>query len=317
MSNSNESITRRDILGRALGTAALAAAIGSESQSQAQGFAAAPRRDAFDFGWKFTRGDAPGAQQPAFADTSWRSLDLPHDWSIEGPFSQDEPSGGAGAYAPTGIGWYRKRFTVPASYKGKKVSIEFDGVFRNSEVWINGHYLGKRPFGYISFAYDITPYLDWTGENVAAVKVDNSRQPGSRYYSGSGIYRHTWLTAVNSTHVAQWGTYVTTPRVSKETAAVYAKTRVRNENSAGAACTLASAIVDRDGKVVQTARSVPANRRRRRIRVRAGVSGGETEPVEREGAVSLHAAQHGSRRAGSGGCIRNALRDQGGSFRRG
>jgi beta-galactosidase len=236
MSNSNESITRRNLLGRALGTAALAAAIGSEGESQAQGFTAAPRRDAFDFGWKFTRGDAPGAQQPSFADASWRSLDLPHDWSIEGPFAQDELSAGAGANAPTGIGWYRKRFTVPAAYKGKKVSIEFDGVFRNSEVWINGHYLGKRPFGYISFAYDITPYLDWTGENVAAVKVDNSRQPGSRYYSGSGIYRHTWLTAVNPTHVAQWGTYVTTPRVSKETAAVYAKTRVRNENGAGAAC---------------------------------------------------------------------------------
>ena len=252
MSNSKESITRRDILGRALGTAALAAAIGSEGQSQAQGFAATPRRDAFDFGWKFTRGDAPGAQQAAFADASWRTLDLPHDWSIEGPFAQDELSAGAGANAPTGIGWYRKRFTPPAAYKGKKVSIEFDGVFRNSEVWINGHYLGKRPFGYISFAYDITPYLDWNGENVVAVKVDNSRQPGSRYYSGTGIYRHTWLTAVNPTHVAQWGTYVTTPRVSKETAAVYAKTRVRNENGAGAACTLASAIVDRDGNVVQT-----------------------------------------------------------------
>ena len=114
-------------------------------------------RDAFDFGWKFTRGDVPGAQQPAFADAGWRSLDLPHDWSIEGPFAQNEPSGGAGANAPTGIGWYRKRFRVPASYKDRKVSIEFDGVYQNSEVWINGHYLGKRPFGYISFAYDITP----------------------------------------------------------------------------------------------------------------------------------------------------------------
>ena len=216
MSNSNESITRRNILGRALGGAALATALGSEGQSQAQGTETPLRlRDAFDFGWKFTRGDAPGAQQPAFADTNWRSLDLPHDWSIDGPFAQDEPSGGPGASAPTGIGWYRKRFRVPSSYKDRKVSIEFDGVFRNSEVWINGHYLGKRPFGYISFAHDITPYLNSNGENVAAVKVDNSRQPGSRYYSGSGIYRHTWLTAVNPTHVAHWGTYVTTPRVTR------------------------------------------------------------------------------------------------------
>jgi beta-galactosidase len=254
MSNSNESITRRNILGRALGGAALATALGSEGRSQAQGTETPLRlRDAFDFGWKFTRGDAPGAQQPAFTDTNWRGLDLPHDWSIEGPFAQDEPSGGLGASAPTGIGWYRKRFRVPPSYKDRKVSIEFDGVFRNSEVWINGHYLGKRPFGYISFAYDITPYLNSNGENVAAVKVDNSRQPGSRYYSGSGIYRHTWLTAVNPTHVAHWGTYVTTPRVTREAASVDVKTRVRNESAAASACTLSSALLDRDGKVVQTA----------------------------------------------------------------
>jgi len=253
MSNSDQPITRRNLLERALGTAALATALGSEGQSQAQGTEVPPRiRDAFDFGWKFTRGDVPGAQQPAFADAGWRSLDLPHDWSIEGPFAQDEPSGGPGACAPTGIGWYRKHFRVPAPYNGRKVSLEIDGAYQNSEVWINGHYLGKRPFGYISFAYDVTPYLNWTGENVAAVKVDNSRQPGSRWYSGSGIYRHTWLVAVNPMHVAHWGTYVTTPRVSKDTAAVYAKTRVRNENGASSACTLASAILDRDGKVVQT-----------------------------------------------------------------
>jgi beta-galactosidase len=254
MTNINESITRRNLLGRALGTAALAAALGSESQSQAQGTEAPLRiREAFDFGWKFTRGDVPGAEQPAFADASWRSLDLPHDWSIEGPFAQNELSGGPGANAPTGIGWYRKHFRVPASYRDRKVSIEFDGVYQNGEVWINGHYLGKRPFGYISFAHDITPHLNWNGENAVAVKVDNSRQPSSRYYTGSGIYRHTWLVAVNPTHVAHWGTFVTTPRVSKDAAAVYAKTRVRNENGASAACTLVSAIVDRDGKTVQTA----------------------------------------------------------------
>jgi beta-galactosidase len=252
MSNSNESITRRDLFGRAIGTAALAAALGSEGQ--AQGTEAPLRiRDSFDFGWKFTRGDLPSAQQPAFPDAGWRSLDLPHDWSIEGPFAQNEPSAGAGACAPTGIGWYRKRFRVPATYRDRKVSIEFDGVYQNGEVWINGHYLGKRPFGYIGFAYDITPYLNWNVENVAAVKVDNSRQPSSRYYTGSGIYRHTWLAAVNPMHVAHWGTFVTTPRVTKEAAAVYAKTRVRNENGASAACTLVSAIVDRDGKTVQTA----------------------------------------------------------------
>jgi beta-galactosidase len=246
-------MTRRGLLGRALGTAALVSALESEGQLGAQTPAAPARiRESFDFGWKFNKGDAPGAQQPAFADAAWRTLDVPHDWSIEGPFAQNEPSGGAGGNAPTGVGWYRKRFRVPAAYKDRKVSLEFDGVYQNSEVWINGQYLGKRPFGYISFAYDITPHLNLNGENVVAVKVDNSVQPGSRWYSGSGIYRHTWITAVNPTHVALWGTFVTTPRVAKETATVNVKTRVRNEKNSAAACTLASAIVDRDGKAVQT-----------------------------------------------------------------
>jgi beta-galactosidase len=210
-------------------------------------------REAFDFDWKFFKGDAPGAQQPGFTDANWRTLDLPHDWSVEGPFAQNEPSGGAGGNAPTGVGWYRKHFRVPAAYQDRKVAIEFDGVYQNSEVWLNGHYLGKRPFGYISFAYDATPHLNLAGDNVVAVKVDNSRQPGSRWYSGSGIYRHTWLTAFNTVHVAQWGTFVTTPRVSKDAATVQVRTRVRNQSAAAASCALASAVLDKDGKVVQTA----------------------------------------------------------------
>ena len=252
MSDSNDPITRRHLLERAIGAASVASLLGGFSASDAQPAGSAARiRDSFDFGWKFFKGDAQGAQMPAFADASWRTLDLPHDWSIEGPFSQSEPSGGAGGNAPTGIGWYRKRFSLPASYQDRKVVIEFDGVYQNSEVWVNGHYLGKRPFGYISFAYDITPHLR-NGENVVAVKVDNSRQPSSRWYTGSGIYRHTWLTAMNPTHVAHWGTFVTTPRVSKDAATVNVKTRVRNERSAAAACTLTSAIFDRDGHVVQS-----------------------------------------------------------------
>jgi beta-galactosidase len=251
--NPNDSITRRSLFGRAIGAAAVVSALDSASQLAAQTPNVSARlRDSFDFGWKFSRGDAPGAQQPAFADNAWRSLDLPHDWSVEGPFAQNELSGGPGGNAPTGIAWYRKRFRVPASYKDRKIAVEFDGVYQNSEVWVNGHYLGKRPFGYISFAYDITPHLNLSGENVMAVKVDNSRQPASRWYSGSGIYRHTWLLAVNPAHVAQWGTFVTTPRVTKETAAVHTKTRVRNDGGSIANCTLASAIVDRDGKVVQS-----------------------------------------------------------------
>ncbi len=228
-------------------------ALDSASQLSAQQ-ASAPARihESFDLGWKFFKGDAKGAQEPGFADAAWRTLDLPHDWSIEGPFAQNEPSGGAGGNAPTGIGWYRKHFRVPPTYKDRKVSVEFDGIYQNSEVWINGHYLGKRPFGYITFAYDLTPHLNASGDNVIAVKVDNSRQPSSRWYSGSGIYRHTWLTALNPSHVAQWGTFITTPRVSKESASVYVRTRVRNERNTATSCTLASTILDREGNSVQT-----------------------------------------------------------------
>jgi beta-galactosidase len=247
-------MTRRELLGQTLGTAAVISALNSANQLAGQTSDAPARiRDTFDFGWKFYKGDAPGAQQPGFADAAWRSLDLPHDWSVEGPFVQTEPSGGAGGYAPTGTGWYRKRFRLPASYQDRKVSIEFDGVYQNSEVWINGQYLGKRPFGYSSFAYDLTPHLNAGGENVVAVKVDNSPQPSSRWYTGSGIYRHTWLVAVNPVHVSQWGTFVTAPRVTKESAIVHVKTKVRNQTAMSAACSLTTAIVDHDGKPVQTA----------------------------------------------------------------
>ena len=227
-------MTRRDLLGGALGAATLASLRGESLRE-------APRiRESFDFDWRFFHGDAAGAQEPGFTDTSWRSLDLPHDWSIEGPFSAKEPSGGSGGYAPTGIGWYRKRFVLPSSYRGRRVSIEFDGVYQNGEVWINGQYLGKRPYGYISFAYDITPHLNALGENVIAVRVDNSLQPNSRWYSGSGIYRHTWLVAVNQVHITRWGTFVTTPRVARDAATVRVRTWVHNDGVETATCTLAT-----------------------------------------------------------------------------
>ncbi|HLH44879.1 MAG TPA: glycoside hydrolase family 2 TIM barrel-domain containing protein [Bryobacteraceae bacterium] len=245
--NLNDGITRRGMLG-ALAATALASAVEAQEPQPAVRI-----RESFDFGWKFFKGDSPGAQEPAFSDGAWRALDLPHDWSIEGPFSQSEPSGGSGGFAPTGIGWYRKRFRVPTAYRGRKVSVEFDGVYQNGEVWINGQYLGKRPYGYISFAHDLTSHLNFTGDNVIAVKVDNSAQPGSRWYSGSGIYRHTWLSALNPLHVARWGTFVTTPRVTKSAATIRIQTRVENQSAAAALCKLITALVDRDGKVVQTA----------------------------------------------------------------
>jgi len=204
-------------------------------------------RESFDFGWEFSLGDN--------AEAKGRPVDLPHDWSIEGPFVNTNPSGGAGGFAPAGIAWYRKTFRLPPARRDRNVAIEFDGVYMNSEVWINGHYLGKRPFGYISFAYELTPHLNFSGDNVVAVKVDNSRQPNSRWYSGSGIYRHTWLSAVQPIHVPHCGTFVTSSRVSNDSAILHIRTKVRNTSNAAAPCTLESAIVDRDGKVVQTAQA--------------------------------------------------------------
>ena len=180
-----------------------------------------------DRDWKFFLGDDKNASEINFNDGTWRLLDLPHDWSIEGQFSKDEPTGGGGGYLPTGIGWYRKQFVLPSSVRGKQISIQFDGVYQNSEVWINGHYLGKRPNGYISFVYDLSPFLV-KGKNIIAVKVDNSNQPNSRWYTGSGIYRHVWLNITNPLHIAQWGTYITTPNVDSASATVSVKTKIEN-----------------------------------------------------------------------------------------
>jgi beta-galactosidase len=257
MATQNE-LTRRSLLTQAAGAAGLASVLGAAGPARAQAAAGQDGRvrESFDFGWKFFKGDAPGAQQADFADATWRNLDLPHDWSIEGPFDEKEPAGGQGAYLPTGIGWYRKRFRLPESYRDKKVAIEFDGVYENSEVWINGQYLGRRPYGYMPFRYDLTPYLNLGArDNVIAVKADNSRQINCRWYSGSGISRHTWLLATNSLHVAYWGTFVTFPKVSNDAATLQVKTRVHNDGKAAALCTLATAILDRDGNAAGTAES--------------------------------------------------------------
>ena len=213
--------------------------------------AALRTRESFDFGWKFFKGDAAQAQQPDFNDQEWRDLDLPHDWSIEGPFAE-KPGSATFAHLPAGTGWYRKNFTVPASYRNQQVSIEFDGVYQHSEVWINGHYLGKRPYGYISFYYDITPHLNFGSGNVIAIRVDNSHQPNCRWYSGSGIYRHTWLLVTDKLHVAHWGTFVTCGKVSEKSAVVRIKTRVQNESKNDAKCVLKTVILDSNGRPVQT-----------------------------------------------------------------
>jgi beta-galactosidase len=187
-------------------------------------------RTRINFGndWKFALGDINGTQNPAFDDSSWRILDIPHDWSIEGEFSRDNPATPGGGALPGGVGWYRKTFTAGNS-GGKLVFIDFDGVYRNSEVWINGDYLGKRPYGYSSFRYDLTPHLKPAGEtNVIAVRVDNSAQPNSRWYSGSGIYRNVWLVTVAPVYIPKWGIYITTPEVSDQKAVISVVSKVKN-----------------------------------------------------------------------------------------
>ncbi|MBN1935587.1 MAG: DUF4982 domain-containing protein [Anaerolineae bacterium] len=210
----------------------------------------------FDQDWRFARGDLPGAEAAAFDDAGWRSLDLPHDWSIEGPFSEDAPCGGGGGSLPGGIGWYRKRFTLSDQDRDKKAILQFDGVYKNCAVWLNGQRLGFHPYGYTSFHYDITPYLNLgEQENVLAVRVDNSQQPDARWYSGSGIYRHVWLTLTDAPHVAHWGVFVRTPVVSESVARVEVLTGVQNDGDAPRDCVLITTVVDAGGKVAGTAES--------------------------------------------------------------
>ena len=212
------------------------------------------RTVSFNQDWRFRLGDVAGAQDAGFDDSQWRQLDLPHDWSIEGDFSEQNPAGTGGGALPGGLGWYRKTFTVPATAKGKLIFVEFDGVYRNSEVWINGHYLGKRPYGYSSFEDELTAYLNYGAKpNVIAVKVDNSQQPNSRWYSGSGIYRNVWLTTLDPVHVEHWGTYVTTPEVNEQSASVLMQTKVSNDSKSSAAVNLITIIQDANGREVARA----------------------------------------------------------------
>ncbi|HTS43172.1 MAG TPA: beta-galactosidase GalB [Puia sp.] len=205
----------------------------------------------FTKGWKFFLGDDSAAKNEDYIDSSWRNLNLPHDWSIELPFDSTSPTGTGGGALRGGVGWYRKSFGIPLASKGKKIFVDFDGVYCNSEVFINGHSLGVRPNGYISFRYELTPYLKYgTEKNIIAVRVDNSSQPNSRWYSGSGIYRNVWLVTVNNVFVDHWGTYVTTPQVSSQLAAVVVYTRINNSTETDTTITLKTTLFDASGQPV-------------------------------------------------------------------
>ena len=220
------------------------------------------RKQLFDYDWKFFLGDAPDAKSNNFNDESWRKLDLPHDWSIEGKVNPKNPTGGGGGYFPAGIGWYRKTFQASDAWKTNKIAIYFEGVYMNSEVFINGKSLGVYPYGYSSFSYDLTPYLHFGKENVIAVRVDNSQQINSRWYSGSGIYRHVWMMLTNPIHVAHWGAAISTPVVSAKKATVLVKTKVKNETSSTQSILVKTILWNKNSKSVgngQLKVELPAN----------------------------------------------------------
>jgi len=205
-------------------------------------------RVSFNTGWTFHLADSAGYKEPSFQDGSWRKLTLPHDWAIEGDFSKENPSGTGGGALPGGIGWYRKTFTLKPADKNTQVFIDFDGVYMNSEVFINGVSVGKRPYGYISFRYDLTPYIKWGEKNVLAVRVDNKEQPNSRWYSGCGIYRNVWLVQTAPIHVAHWGTFVTTPSVNSKEATFSLETTVDNTTLQGKEVEVLSVLLDEKKK---------------------------------------------------------------------
>ncbi|MDR3701746.1 MAG: glycoside hydrolase family 2 TIM barrel-domain containing protein [Candidatus Sulfopaludibacter sp.] len=244
-------MNKREILSKLTSQALLGAVLlaGARMPADAQ----ARERQLFDQGWRFHLGDVREGQTAAVSDRSWREVDLPHDWSIEGPFSAENASGTG--YLPGGVAWYRKTFQAPATMRGMKVSIRFDGVYRDSTVWINGALLGSRPYGYSSFEYDLTPHLRLGGANLLAVRVDRSAVADSRFYTGSGIYRHVWLNVTGPVRIAPWGVYVTTPVAVEKEALVSVETRVLSEGETEGPVTVATAILNERGEEIAATRT--------------------------------------------------------------
>ena len=234
--------------------------------------AVAREHQLFDADWRFHAGEVDGGQSPSINDGAWEKIDLPHDFMIEGkgqaigsatgrrvaelptapegPFDPRSPGGDSNGYLNGGIGWYRKSFTLPASASGRRVFVEFEGVYMNSEAWLNGQSLGRRPYGYSTFQYELTPLVKFGGEtNVLAVRVF-VQQPSTRWYSGAGIYRHVWLTLTDPVHVTHWGTTVTTPAASDGQAEVRVQTEVLNQRAADAPFEVETLIRDRAGRTV-------------------------------------------------------------------
>jgi len=235
-------------------------ALSAQGHAQLAALPAARQTILFDAGWKFHRGGAQSAEKPAFEDATWRTVDLPHDWSIEdlpgtrSPFDRNAVGQVSTGFTTGGTGWYRKTFVVPEAGRGKRIVIQFDGIYTNPELWINGESLGSHPYGYTSFWYDITDHVKFQGPNVLAVKVRNEGE-NSRWYSGSGIYRHVWMKILDPVHLAQWGTSVTTADISSASARVSVRTQVQNQSGSAVTVTLVTRIVAPGGTEVGSASS--------------------------------------------------------------
>jgi hypothetical protein len=201
--------------------------------------------------WLFSSGDNLEAARPDFDDSNWRVLNLPHDWSVEGPYSPHLAS--CTGYLPGGIGWYRKTLDIPTDLKNKQVYIYFEGIYRDGEVFINGHSLGMRPNGYISHMYELTPHLIEGGNNVIAVRVDHSQSADSRWYTGSGIYRNVYLVLANSLHIEQWGVYYTTPTVNANRAIMQVQSSVVNKSLQSENITILQELRDNQGNTIARA----------------------------------------------------------------
>ena len=205
-------------------------------------------------GWRFAKGELPGAEQADYDDHAWRAVTLPHDYSIEGPIAQTNPSGPAGGFFPGGVAWYRSVLDLGKQDPRRRSFIVFDGVMANSDVWINGEHLGHRPSGFVSFVYDLTGHLK-PGRNLIAVRADNAKEPALRWYLGGGIYRQVRLVTTGATHIEPWGSFVTTPRIDKDNATVHVRSSVAPASNGR--LTLALRLLDPQGKVVASVRGKP------------------------------------------------------------
>ena len=284
-----DEITRREAL-KGIATLASVSILSAEGLAEAAPATSTQasieqRESQFDEAWRFYRGDVAGAEDPSFSDLKWRKLELPHDWSIEdlpahpetngesalwddaacpteiGPFSKIHSEGKASTgWMVGGVGWYRKTFVTPSHPKGGRVAIRFDGVYMNAEFWINGTKLGEHPYGYTGFEFDLTPHLKEQGDNVLAVKVNNVGR-NSRWYSGSGIYRHVWLTVTGDVYVPLWGVSVATKNASQSAATLAADVKIQNQAFESKNVKVRFRLLDADGHIAATSelsQSIPA-----------------------------------------------------------